>query len=195
MVYSYEENYIKSRPQSLCKMCGRCCRVATNNKYTYEELKQLAFDGNTYAQDFLKIFEPYPSIEAARKVDAPTVDNIIEKLKLDDCYDEEKLTFYKCRYILDNNLCSIYEERPALCIMCPSSGWVVTPPGCGFNAWLFLKREEDMQRVRQAKEELLDLKVIRKKTSDEKLLKKIDSVEIKIKNTIKMFAEKGSMYW
>jgi hypothetical protein len=79
--------------------------------------------------------------------------------------------------------------------MCPSSGWVVTPPGCGFEAWLFLKREEDMQRVRQAKEELLDLKVMRTKTHDENLLKKIDSVENKIRNTIKIFSEKGSMYW
>ncbi len=195
MVYSYEENYIKTRPQHLCKMCGRCCRVSTNNKYTYEEMKKMATDGNSYAQDFLKIFEPYPSIEAARKVDAATVDNIIEKLKADDCYVEENLTFYKCRYILDNNLCSIYEERPKLCIVCPSSGWVVTPPGCGFEAWLFLKREEDMQRVRQAKEELLDLKVMRTKTHDENILKKIDSVENKIRNTIKMFSEKGSMYW
>ncbi len=189
----YEENYIKSRPQSLCKMCGKCCRVISNTKYTYDEIKEMAANGNDYAKDFLNIFEPYESIEEARAVDAATVDNILREKK--DNIKEEDMTFYKCRYILDNNMCSIYEERPKLCIYCPSNGWVVTPPGCGFESWLFLKREEDMKKVRKAKEELLDLRVMRKKTQDFEILKKIDSVEKKVCNTIELFAEYGSKYW
>ncbi len=192
---SYEENYINKRPQSLCKMCGKCCKVITNTKYTYQEILTMAEEGNEYAQDFAKIFEPYPSVEAAREVDAEIVDNIINRLKDSNRYNEKTLTFYKCRYLLPNNMCSIYEERPKLCIYCPSSGWVVTPPGCGFEAWLFLKREEDMQKVRHAKEELLDLKIMKQKTNDEKLIKKIDSVEKTIHRTIEMFSEQGSKYW
>ncbi len=155
----------------------------------------MANGGNEYAQDFIKIFEPYPSIDAAREVDKGIVDNIITHLKNSEQYNEETLTFYRCRYILPNNMCSIYEERPKLCIYCPSSGWVVVPPGCGFEAWLFLKREEDMQKVRHAKEELLDLKIMKTKTKDEKLLKKIDSVEKTIQKTIEMFAPHGSAEW
>jgi Fe-S-cluster containining protein len=190
----YEENYIKKRPQSLCKNCGRCCRVATNTKYTYSEIQKLAEEGDEYALDFLKIFEPYPSVEAAREVDSATVDNILNALEQDGNMPEE-VTFYRCRYILPNNLCSIYEERPKVCVYCPSSAWVVTPPGCGFEHWLFLKREEYMQKVRKAKEELLDLKVMRNKTKDENILKKIESVQKKIEHTIDMFADYGSQYW
>jgi len=192
---SYEENYLNKRPQRLCKMCGRCCRVATNTKYTYDEIKKLASEDNESAKDFLKIFEPYPSIEAAREVDAAIVDNIIELLELDGNLDLENLTFYRCKYILDDNKCSIYEERPTLCIHCPSSGWVIVPPGCGFESWLFLKREEDRQKVRRAKEELLELQLLKRKTKDENILAKIESVEKKIHHTIELFKPYGSELW
>ncbi len=192
---SYEENYLKKRPQSLCKMCGKCCRVVTNTKYTYEEIKKLAREGNEFALDFLKIFEPYPSIEAAREVDAGIVDNIKKYLEMDGNYHEEKMTFYKCKYLLDNNMCSIYEERPTLCIHCPSSGWVVVPPGCGFEAWLFLQREEDKQKVRRAKEEYLELQLLKRKTKDAAILEKITSVEKKIQHTIDIFKAYGSDNW
>lgn len=192
---SYEENYLKKRPQSLCKMCGRCCRVITNTKYTYDDIKKLAKEDNDFAKDFLKIFEPYPSIEAARQVDASTVDNIIEHLKSDGNLDEENLTFYKCKYLLDNNMCSIYEERPTLCIHCPSSAWVVVPPGCGFEGWLFLQREEDRRKVRRAKEDLLEMQLLKKKTKDENLLVKIEAVEKKLQHTIELFKNYGSADW
>lgn len=192
---SYEDNYLKKRPQNLCKMCGRCCRVVTNTDYTYQQLQNIAAEGDSAAKDFIKIFEPYPSIEAAKKVDAEVVDNIIKRLKASNKYDENTLTFYKCKYILPNNMCSIYEERPKLCIYCPSSGWVVTPPGCGFNAWLFLKREEDKQKVRKAKEELLDLKVMKSKTKDLSIIQKIESVEKKIISIIDLYSNLGSHQW
>ena len=192
---SYVENSALKQTQGLCKKCGRCCRVVANNNYSYAQLKNMAADGNEYAQDFVNLFIPYSSIAEARAVDAEAVDNIINHLKADKLYNEQDLTFYKCRYIMDNNLCSIYEERPALCIHCPSSGWVVTPPGCGYESWLFMKREEDMQRVRRAKEELLDLKVMKKKTQDEELIRKIESVEKKICKTIEMYSRHGSAHW
>lgn len=192
---SYEENYLKKRPQSLCKMCGRCCRVVTNTKYTYSQIKQMAKEDNDFAKDFLKIFEPYPSIDAARSIDAKTVENIIEHLKMDNKFEEKDLTFYKCKYLLDNNMCSIYEERPTLCIHCPSSGWCVVPPGCGFESWLFLQREEDRQKVRKAKEELLELQLLKRKTKDENILIKIESVEKKIQHTIDLFRAYGSEDW
>ena len=92
-------------------------------------------------------------------------------------------------------MCSIYEERPTLCIHCPSSGWGVVPPGCGFEGWLFLKREEDKQKVRKAKEEYIELQLLKRKTSDEKILNKINSVEKKIQHTIEIFKQYGSQDW
>lgn len=48
---SYEENYLNKRPQRLCHMCGRCCRVVTTSK-TYFELKHLEAQGDEGAIDF-----------------------------------------------------------------------------------------------------------------------------------------------
>ena len=190
----YEDNYLKKRPQSLCHMCGRCCRVVTTPK-PYDELKRLEAENDEGAIAFLKIFVPYPSREAARQVDRELVDNIITKLSEDGSYQEDKMTFYGCKYLLDDNMCSIYEERPTLCRHCPCSPWAIVPPGCGFEAWLFLKREEDKQKVRKAKEDYLELQLLKTKTKDPENLRKIESVENKIKHTIEIFKKYGSENW
>ena len=106
----------------------------------------------------------------ARKADFVLVNNIIDWLKSEQKYDENTLTFYKCKYLLDNNMCSIYEERPSLCVWNLLNGWGFIPSGCGFESWMFMRREEDMQKIRHAKEELLDLKVMKSKTKDEKIV-------------------------
>jgi len=186
----------KSMPDvSLCKKCGRCCRIVVNNDYTYRQLKNMADDGDTYAQDFINLFTPYSSIEEARKVDNDAVENIIQNLKQERMYDEQSFTLYKCKYIMNNNLCSIYEERPPLCAKFPSNGWITTPPECGYTSWLFIQREADMQKVRKAKEELFDLKVMKSKTQDIELLKKIETVEKKIDSMINSYARYGSRHW
>lgn len=191
---NYEDNYLNKRPQSLCKMCGRCCRVVTTPK-PYLELKRLAAQGDEGAKDFLKIFVPYPSIEAAREVDRELVDNVIQKLSEDGNFREDKMTFYCCKYLLDDNTCSIYEERPTLCRHCPSTPWAIVPPGCGFEAWLFLRREQDKQKVRKAKEDYLELQLLKKKTTSPENLKKIASVEHKIQHTIDIYRKYGSENW
>lgn len=190
---TYEENFLEKRPQSLCKMCGRCCRVATTPK-PYEELQQLAGLGDKSATDFLKIFEPYPSIEAAKAQDKELVENILTKLE-EDGTDTSNMTFYHCKYILDNNMCSIYEERPTLCKHCPSTAWVIVPPGCGFESWLYVMRERDKKRIRKSKEDLLELKLLKTKMKDPNDLKKIEAVENKIHSTIDRFRKYGADNW
>lgn len=191
---SYEETYLARRPQELCHMCGRCCRVVTTQK-PYKDLKRLAELGDVMACEFLKIFEPYPSIEAARKVDRELVDNIIERLSLDGNFNEENTTFYSCKYLLEDNLCSIYEERPVLCRHCPSTPWSIVPPGCGFEGWLFLERERAKEKIRRSKEELLELKLLKKRKVDEAILKRIEAVEHKINTSIELYKKYGSYDW
>lgn len=190
----YEDNYLSKRPQELCHMCGRCCRVVTTSK-SYEELKELEAKNDNGACEFLKIFVPYPSIEAARAVDSELVDNVIFHLKEDGNYDLNKTSFYYCKYLLDNNLCSIYEERPELCRHCPCTPWAIVPPGCGFEGWLFLEREKVKEKIRKAKEELLELKLLKTRNTDENILKKISSVEHKIHSTIELYKKYGSYDW
>lgn len=191
---SYEENYLAKRPQHLCHMCGKCCRVVTTS-LSYAELKQMEQDGDKGAVDFLSLFVPYDSIESARNVDAGVVDNIINRLKNDGSFDEKKITFYGCKYLQDNNLCSRYETRLDLCKHCPSTPWSIVPPGCGFEGWLFWQREEIKQKIRKSKEELLELKLLRMRTKDENTLQKINIVEHKIQRGIDFYKKYGSENW
>lgn len=191
---SYEENYLAKRPQHLCHMCGKCCRVVTTS-LSYAELKQMEQDGNKGAVDFLSLFVPYDSIESARNVDAGVVDNIINRLKSDGSFDEKEITFYGCKYLQDNNLCSRYETRLDLCKHCPSTPWSIVPPGCGFEGWLFWQREEIKQKIRKSKEELLELKLLRMRTKDENTLQKINIVEHKIQRGIDFYKKYGSENW
>lgn len=191
---SYEENYLAKRPQHLCHMCGKCCRVVTTS-IPYAELKQMEQDGDKGAVDFLSLFVPYDSIESARNVDAGVVDNIINRLKSDGSFDENEITFYGCKYLQDNNLCSRYETRLDLCKHCPSTPWSIVPPGCGFEGWLFWQREEIKQKIRKSKEELLELKLLRMRTKDENTLQKIDIVEHKIQRGIDFYKKYGSENW
>ena len=191
---SYEENYLAKRPQYLCHMCGKCCRVVTTS-LSYAELKQMEQDGDKGAVDFLSLFVPYDSIESARNVDAGVVDNIINRLKSDGSFDEKEITFYGCKYLQDNNLCSRYETRLDLCKHCHSTPWSIVPPGCGFEGWLFWQREEIKQKIRKSKEELLELKLLRMRTKDENTLQKINIVEHKIQRGIDFYKKYGSENW
>ena len=175
-------------------MCGKCCRVVTA-PLPYEKLKELAANGDQGAIDFLSIFEPYKSVYEARKVDEGIVDNIINRLKEDGNYVEKDMTFYRCKYLQADNLCANYENRPTLCRYFPSSPWAIVPPGCGFEGWLFWKREEDKQKIRRAKEELLELELLAKRTKDPDTLKKIAAVEHKIQKNIDLYKKYGSENW
>ena len=174
-------------------MCGKCCRVVTTGT-SHEELCELARKNDVYAKEFLEIFVPYDSVEAARKVDAETVDNIFNHLQ-NDQKSTENLTFYYCKYLQDDNKCGRYEDRKTLCKHFPSSPWAIVPPGCGFSGWLFLKREQDKERVRKAKEELLDLQVLRTKVVNKETLEKLALVEKKLHKTIELYKKYGSQDW
>lgn len=155
----------------------------------------MAEENDKGAIDFLSIFVPYESIEAARQADSEVVDNIINRLSEDGNYIEDETTFYCCKYLQDDNLCSNYENRPVLCRHCPSSPWSIVPPGCGFEGWLFWKREEEKEKIRRAKEELLELKLLKKRKNSPETLQKIEAVEQKILRNIDMYKKYGSENW
>lgn len=179
-----EEQFLDRRPQRLCKMCGKCCRVVTAS-LPHDELLKKAQEGDKESLEFLELFEPFESIEAAKAVDKDIVENIP---------DYQNRTFYTCRF-LKGNLCSRYQNRLNVCKRFPSSPWAVIPPGCGFEGWLFVEREKIMKYVRGLKEEQIEYKMMQKISNDplkiEKLQKLIDALD----KNIKLFDKYGSEKW
>jgi len=172
------------RPQRLCLMCGKCCRVVVPS-VPYEKLKQMAEENNQEALDFLELFEPYESIEAAMAVDEDIVKNVP---------NYESMTFFRCRF-LDGNLCTRYETRLGVCKRFPDSPWAVSPPGCGFDGWLYMEREKIMKYIRGLKEEQLNYKVQLKIYEDEATKEKLKSLIDSIDKSIAMYHKYGSDRW
>ena len=46
-----------------------------------------------------------------------------------------KVYFYYCPYITDNNMCSIYDKRPQLCKDFPDNPLAILPDCCGYYPW------------------------------------------------------------
>ncbi|MCM1265609.1 MAG: YkgJ family cysteine cluster protein [Candidatus Gastranaerophilales bacterium] len=179
------KDFLERRPQRLCKMCGKCCRVVVAS-VEHNELVKNAKNGDKSSKEFLELFEPYKSVEDAMAVDESIVKNIP---------DYQNQTFYKCRFLQDDNLCSRYKDRLDVCRIFPSSPWCITPPNCGFEGWLFQEQEAHKKRVRKLKEEQIFYRAklktdIPKKEKQlyEKLIKKIDE-------RINLFEKYGAKYW
>ena len=177
-----EQEFLDRRPQRLCKMCGKCCRVVTAS-IPYEEMQKRAAEGDKESLEFLELFEPFESIEAAMAVDKEIVENIP---------DYQNRTFYTCRF-LKGNLCSRYETRLGVCKRFPSSPWAVYPPGCGYEGWLFVEREKIMKYVRGLKEEQLKYKIMLQ--TNPELKEKLEKLISAIDENIKLFAKYGSEKW
>jgi len=189
-----KSNFLKTRPQSHCLMCGKCCKVSTT-PILHQELKRLADEGDEGAIDFLEIFEPYPSIEDAKNVDEKTVENILERIQTDDIHTKNNVTFYKCKHILADNSCGIYESRKELCDRFPASPWAIVPPGCGFEAWLEEKREEKKQEIIKQKENLIYVETLLTQAKTPQQREKIESTRENIKRTISLYEKYGANDW
>lgn len=134
----------------LCHKCGRCCRSATTYN-SHAKLLELAERGEPEAVDFLEIFEPFPSVEAARAVVPEQVDQVMQEVAHRPDMRVEDVTFYHCRYVTDEGLCGIYERRPRCCREAPGHGWSLMPPDCGFEGWQFEQREKQKRMIRDLK--------------------------------------------
>lgn len=185
MDYS-NKSFLERRPQRLCKMCGKCCRVATAS-IPYEELLKQAEAGDQSAIEFLETFEPYESLEDALKADEATVKNIP---------NWESRTFYHCKHIKsDSNLCPKYEDRFGVCRTFPTSPWAVTPPGCGFEGWLFLEREAHKKNIRKLKEEKIYYQARLKTNITNKEKSLFQKLITKIDERINLYEKYGSEDW
>ena len=181
---------IKDRPQSLCKMCGDCCRVVTT-KYTYQELLEKQKQGDSSAIDFLSVFVPFETIEDAKKESSEIVENILKRTpqKLED------ITFYKCKYLRDDNKCGDYENRPLLCRLNPFSAWSIVPPNCGFQGWLEEQKQQKINEIKHQKDNLKELNELLKIAQNQNQIDEINKRIEKINDILKYYEKYGSNEW
>ena len=179
--------------KKICKMCGKCCRLISSTK-SYDELCADVQKEDKVAINFLKLFLPYESIEQAKVVDRQVVDaNILLNKKL---YGEQTQTyFYYCRYLSADNSCSVYDMRPKMCRFYPKNEFVVLPEDCAYEGYAFIIREKVKAKIRKAKEELLDIKVLRQNEQQRGIIEKLNKHEKKLNEFIAEYDVYGSQDW
>ena len=67
---------------------------------------------------------------------------------------KDGVTICSCKY-LNNNLCTNI-NKPASCLVYPSSAMAFIPNNCGYEGDIFTKKEHLKQKIRRLKEEIMD---------------------------------------
>ncbi len=179
--------------KNICKKCGKCCRLIYSLK-SYEELCADAKVGDSVAVNFLKLFLPYETLEDVLKIDSDAVNSIIEYHK--KAYGEDTVTyFYHCRYIGIDNSCMVYDMRPKFCRQYPKNEFIILPEGCSYEGYSFVQREKVKAKVRKAKEQILDIKVLRLKATDKGTIERLNKMEKKCLQFIEQYKLFGSDDW
>lgn len=111
-----------------CVGCATCCKLACS-EFSYAELKQKAQNGDNFATQFVSVFIPYEDKNEPKKIYPEYFELLHEKL------EGEKVYFYHCPKLTDQNRCSDYENRPAICRDFPDNPLSLLPTACGFCQW------------------------------------------------------------
>lgn len=118
---------VESKSKYNCISCGNCCKLAVS-EYSYDQLKQRASRGDNVSKDFISVFVPYESEDAAKSVN-PEYFELLNALMSD-----QRIYYYYCPKLKDN-LCSDYENRPAVCKNFPTNPLKLLPSTCSYNKW------------------------------------------------------------
>jgi Fe-S-cluster containining protein len=123
-----------------CNTKAACCSVATPSLPVDDLLAQAA-EGDETCRDFLSVFIPHDSPQAAKAFYPEGAAHIDRVLALVDAkstrsaVSADRVVFYHCRNLGSNKLCQIYEDRPTFCRDYPTSPMNILIKGCGYEAW------------------------------------------------------------
>ncbi len=126
-IYRKFREILAYRKNFKCVGCATCCNLACS-EFSPEELQEKAKNGDNFASQFLSIFVPYNSKEEARKV-YPEYIAMLDETK------EDKVYFYHCPKLTEDNRCSDYENRPQICRDFPDNPLSILPESCGYKKW------------------------------------------------------------
>lgn len=122
------------RQQFSCHQCGVCCRLASS-EHSYETLQAQALAGNEFATQFTSVFLPYASKEEAHRKFPDVVEAVLREAGEPD--GEERVYFYHCPYIGEDNRCTLYgsPKRPAICASYPETPLSFVYAKCAWRLW------------------------------------------------------------
>lgn len=112
-----------------CNCTGTCCKFACS-EFSYDELLEKAKNGDNFATQFTSVFVPYENQEKAKEIYPEYVEMLEQKLGKD-----EKVYFYYCPHLDENNLCTQYDKRPDVCREFPNNPLSILPEWCGYYQW------------------------------------------------------------
>ena len=121
------ERIMDKKNEYSCNCCGACCKLAVS-EYSYNQLKQRAMKGDKFSEDFVSVFVPFEKEEDAKAIN-PEYFELLNELVDDRVY------YYYCPKLGEDNLCTIYENRPNICKEFPHNPLKLLPSECSFNAW------------------------------------------------------------
>ncbi|MDH4379656.1 MAG: YkgJ family cysteine cluster protein [Vampirovibrionales bacterium] len=114
-----------------CHQCGVCCRLASQDE-DYETLLAKASGGDTFAQEFTRVFLPYETRQHAEN----RFPELVAALQA-EVGEERPLHFYHCPYVGQDNRCTVYgtAKRPAFCGTYPETPLSAIQPNCAWKPW------------------------------------------------------------
>lgn len=116
-----------------CHMCGMCCKMASSHS-SYDAMQEKAGAGDVFAQEFVSVFLPYPSLDKAREVAPEVVDTTLSQVT-DGA--TEHVYFYYCPYLGEDNRCSVFgtSKRPSICGSYPETPLSAMYKNCAWQPW------------------------------------------------------------
>lgn len=127
-IYKDWMKILEYRKNSGCTGCATCCKLACS-EFSYDELTFKASKGDNFASQFISVFIPYATEAEAREIYPEYFELLAERM------DGEKVYFYHCPKLTENNRCSDYENRPGICRDFPDNPLSLLPKACGFAQW------------------------------------------------------------
>ena len=137
-IYEQKLKILKIRKKISCTGCAACCKLACS-EFSYDELKQKAQNGDNFATQFISVFVPYDTEVEAEKI----YPEYFELLK--NKAEDEKVYFYHCPKVTEDNRCPDYENRPQICRDFPDNPIGFLPKICGYTKW---KEEVEEQSLK-----------------------------------------------
>ncbi len=129
-----QKNLVTERRKNFnCKMCGACCRLSIS-EFSPVQLLEKASRGDKFAKEFISTFTPYEHEEDAQK-QYPLYYDLLKE-------SGEKVYFYHCKKVTEDNKCSDYENRPSICRDYPDNPIQMLHPTCAFIGW-----HESIQKI------------------------------------------------